>query len=1264
MIEPFKAMRAADVPIPEDAPTGSATSSLPWAAVPKFVPGTTNVQEYVQKLKFLAGLWPEEQLDLLAPRAALLVEGVAFKKVSRIDPAKLKVKNTSGIATLVEAIGGSWGATELEERFEFFERALYGTVQRADEAHDSYLARMEAQFTELISRGTTLEEVQAYVLLRQSTLSTDDRKRIFVEHKGKLPYAPVVQSYRLLGSRFFHEVQGHRNPSTKTKVYDVNVTEEEDAPGNGEPSSGVAFTAAISGELEPELDAEYIDALVAMEDPDAMAVQHFEHELEDFFQETPGMHDAMVTYLEARNRLTEKKRSRGFWPVKGGKGDGKGAEGRGKSKGGARREQLLARIARSFCRKCGQKGHWKAECPNQETTLAPGASANVVTEEGDDLDEVVEETDSSTEDGISMSHPLNGHMSDVSMLPDVMNMDESEPEHVVFLSVEVRQGMNMRREHLMTRLQASRLFEKTRDQKNPRQRNGVLHRRTESEKASFQPPPMWNDRIGAHALMATSSRYSTHAILDTGASRCVIGSQTLQRLVEKLPTDIAQSITKQDSSVKFRFGNNQTLTSECKVKFRLNNSSQAAKRLGLSVEVVPGLTPFLLSKRAFKLLGGILDTTADKCVLTRLGREIKLYEGDTQLYLIDMCELCGSPNHVPSFAGVACSLEGSGEQVRVQVETKDGSQVAQSPDSKLKPVINQPDAVPCRDGPHPEADQRCRDAGSHAAASAVGEPGGDPGRDGRGDDGGAAEHAGGTPSAATASTSLGESRPADHLGHDKPELSSTSGSLPWWRTWSASRTDRRFGQPDERKLYDGGDVEARGRGREREHFTRTARARSEHASKPRSRSWKSHRPLRRGEQPRNTDTYGHDSSAVGRESSDLGSQAQGEVLSRRDGTGSGLSGLVCRSREFTDAGTEGLPGLRSDSAAALSAMKVGLSAVPNSNVFADEVDSMRRHLTDPSARQPEVDIHQDMLAMFAKLDHAMMDSEMPKPHRFRRLDVLEVYAGNHSPITDMAKKCGLRAMRFSRQDGDLASLSGRQKLWDLVQKYQPLHIWVAPECGPWSGWSRLNSFKSRAMHDSVSEAQFQQRVHVQLSSSLCVFQQQHGRYFHVEQPLGSTMPETADFGPIRERTLRATFHMCAFGLRVPGTNRFIRKASQVWTNSQQMFDMLNDRKCNAQHEHQQIAGSIRHGGQRMPLSRFCATYCTGFAWRVAKNMRDPTTHVVLEDGLVNQDEPPLKRVRFSTGQSERPSRDAIDLNPEENLVNRWSLLPNHPNGQM
>jgi hypothetical protein len=151
---------AIETPVPGDEQS-PVVQQLPWNSIPKFTPGVTNVQEYVQKLKFLAAMWPTDHLSQLAPRAALLVEGTAFKKVARLDPAKLRVNDQTGIALLVDAIGGSWGATELEERYEFFEKALYGTVQRSDESHDSFLSRMEASFVELLNRETKLEEVQA-----------------------------------------------------------------------------------------------------------------------------------------------------------------------------------------------------------------------------------------------------------------------------------------------------------------------------------------------------------------------------------------------------------------------------------------------------------------------------------------------------------------------------------------------------------------------------------------------------------------------------------------------------------------------------------------------------------------------------------------------------------------------------------------------------------------------------------------------------------------------------------------------------------------------------------------------------------------------------------------------------------------------------------------------------------------------------------------------------------------------------------------------
>ena len=134
-----------------------------------------------------------------------------------------------------------------------------------------------------------------------------------------------------------------------------------------------------------------------------------------------------------------------------------------------------------------------------------------------------------------------------------------------------------------------------------------------------------------------------HAILDTGASRCVIGEKTWQLLLRQLPDKIQSQVRRLDSRVSFRFGNNQSLTSVCKMQIPLANSV-TGRKLWLSIEVVPGSTPFLFSKRAFKQLGGILDTTRDVCILQRLSKTLSLTLSKTELYLIDMLQLCHHPD--------------------------------------------------------------------------------------------------------------------------------------------------------------------------------------------------------------------------------------------------------------------------------------------------------------------------------------------------------------------------------------------------------------------------------------------------------------------------------------------------------------------------------------------------------------------------------------------------------------------------------------------
>ena len=102
----------------------------------------------------------------------------------------------------------------------------------------------------------------------------------------------------------------------------------------------------------------------------------------------------------------------------------------------------------------------------------------------------------------------------------------------------------------------------------------------------------------------------------------------------QLPSFVKDRLKRTNSQVKLRFGNNQFLTSEYRIHFPLQR--EESKPLWLAVEVVPGATPFLFSKRAFKALGGILNTMNDTCILQNMSQTV----GPTDFYLIDVASLC------------------------------------------------------------------------------------------------------------------------------------------------------------------------------------------------------------------------------------------------------------------------------------------------------------------------------------------------------------------------------------------------------------------------------------------------------------------------------------------------------------------------------------------------------------------------------------------------------------------------------------------------
>ena len=339
--------------------------------VPGFDPSVDNVEIWTSKVELLLNTWPTDKLNELATRLILGCKGTAYQKLQLLR-AEVLTGTDKGIKRLVEIVGGTWGQIPLEKKFELAEKALYRSAQKADESSESYLSRCDVTWTELLSKKVDLRELQAYIVLRGSKLGHEDKKRVIVESKAEqgnqLTMDNVTSAVRLLGSGFFQEYTGSRRDVKSSKTYDhtaFQVDEEWDADHE--------IFAAHDDMPEDEI----LETLAAENDEDAILVMQFEDSIADTIQSDSELSAFYSTYQDARRRLSERVKVRGFWPVSKRFDKGFGKKGKGKSKGknpfsGA--GGLARRIANSFCRICMQKGHWKNECPQKNLQSTSGQS--------------------------------------------------------------------------------------------------------------------------------------------------------------------------------------------------------------------------------------------------------------------------------------------------------------------------------------------------------------------------------------------------------------------------------------------------------------------------------------------------------------------------------------------------------------------------------------------------------------------------------------------------------------------------------------------------------------------------------------------------------------------------------------------------------------------------------------------------------------------------------------------------------------------------
>jgi len=1095
-----------------------------WSQLPSFDPSVDDIREFTQKVRFLHGVFPAKDKGNLAPRLAMMCRGTAWSQVRQLDPTKLTDPD-AGVNYLLDALS-MWEETSELKTFELFEKALYKVVQKNDEANHSYALRLQAAFNDLGDK-VSVKDMQAFVLLRQSGLTNEDKKRVLSMTQGKLDIKEVEKAMRSLSTRVLFS-----SGDVRKKVYPTHYVESEENVSLNETEPPIQSTYHTITEEEDALSAEILEQMVQQGDEDAMVIQQFEKDFEDMMQEVPDLQSALLSYQEARQRINDRRRSRGFWPSKGkGKGFNRDFhQGKGPRKGGARsgKDELLSRISRTHCKNCGALGHWKAECPLKRGDNKEQANLVVIDHPEDDppdLPQVIFE-----------EHEPDQARLECFECCFVVHSKASVPNHVHGVPVHVRQVAAKfleSRMHKYHKLGIGKTGVKEKGSKGEPQAAAVATNRNTAVPAMGLKFLTNEAECLTSQSASLSMKASGLAILDTGASRSVIGSEHVAAVLQKLPPAVQCQVREVPSRIGFRFGNNQIAYSFKQLRIPLTYGKQ---KIWLLIEVVPKATPVLLSIKTMKSLRATIDLGKSTCFLQKLNRSLPLKENSNGLFVIDVADLCEPTTNATAAAFSVSSICLSAPPGLEPIVL---SQHADSPGDPrgVENAFGGSDGEP----PNPVLHAVCSDTSHQSERECIrgrGEPDLSPDRRGeepKAEDQRIGEHhheqfSG--PSESIQWTVVANTRRKfRHLGTDGRRVERQPESGTSSRDWT---TGPKFFHADAIDYNDSSEPSPNGSASSHDRWNTHCQAPSFNCN----RSW--NKPSGSGAQSSSC-PYTTNPDQLGPKANHMGQEARRKVLprdlrfrSRVCPMGSGKSGKPGR-------GNRGLRELFTDSSSTGRSLTECQSSVgtwcPIPNSRPARVERVNSAITTEEG-------------LWLKEVYKLIQKGK---NNCPQLDILEVYAYQNSQLTQVAQACGLKARRFTREDGDLSTAEGRTNLLLYVLLYRPKHLWLSPECGPWCAWNRFNAARGLGSFSHVKHVQDEARVHLRLCNLLAKIQLQSGRHIHLENPWTSSMWDQKELREFLQSTMTARLDQCMFGLKHPETSEAMQKKTRVQTSSRQMF---------------------------------------------------------------------------------------------------------------
>ena len=128
------------------------------------------------------------------------------------------------------------------------------------------------------------------------------------------------------------------------------------------------------------------------------------------------------------------------------------------------------------------------------------------------------------------------------------------------------------------------------------------------------------------------SKFECPGIIDTGASKTVIGQKKVKTLIQSMPIEVQKKMNWKKSETVFRFGNDAILPSVGALYLPFGSR-------WMRIEVVEGDTPFLLSNSCLRAIDADVCTRKSLLRLNQLGSVVPLKSNSKGLFVAQLAEV-------------------------------------------------------------------------------------------------------------------------------------------------------------------------------------------------------------------------------------------------------------------------------------------------------------------------------------------------------------------------------------------------------------------------------------------------------------------------------------------------------------------------------------------------------------------------------------------------------------------------------------------------